>query len=464
MKNRGIKLWAIVLVVSIILMIAVQFYWILTTFKVETKEFHRDVFMSMFEVVRNLEKIETANNLMEYQLSEGKSADFNSFSDKCNYDDDDIDKMSFFVRKSMLMDEYFENLYKQTRNLLIEERIDQTTLDSLISASFTLRNLPKEYEYAVYHPLRDTLFFAKNIIDKDEFLQNAQRVELFASDTRKNPAYLVVYFPNRNNEVLSNILPMAIFSICLLIITSIAFINVFVLIYRQRKLAEIENDFINNMTHEFKTPISTVALAGEALSDPVIQKHPVLMDQYIKIIREENNRLGLMAEKILTTATMDKGKLKLKKENFDANEIIIDVVLKFEMQIEIKDGIVNLDLTTQPTNIYADKMHFTNLITNLLDNANKYSPKKPEIKVITKVSNNLLTIAVKDNGIGISKTDQKKIFEKLYRVPSGNVHNFKGFGLGLSYVQSIVTAHGGTVSVESEVGKGSTFFVYFPIK
>ncbi|MDR2084426.1 MAG: HAMP domain-containing histidine kinase [Bacteroidales bacterium] len=465
MKNLTIKLWAIVLVVSIILTIGVQCYWIITTFKIETKEFRREVFVSMFDVVWNLDRTETSNFLLEYQKTENnQSDDFNSFANKCTVEDDDIDKLGFFIKKSILIDDYLENLYKQTQNRLIEERIDSNTLDSLIVISFNLRNLPGDYQYAVYHPLRDTLFFTKNVIDKEDFIKNAQRVELFSSDTRKNPAYLLVYFPNQIRNIVDQILPMALFSLCLLIITSVAFIAVFRLLYKQRKLAEIENDFINNMTHEFKTPISTVALAGEALSDPVIQKHPVLMNQYINIIREENNRLGLMAEKILTTATMDKGKLKLKKEYINANEIISDVAQKFEMQIEIKDGIISLDLTSQPTTIYADKMHFTNLISNLLDNANKYSPKKPEIKIITKVTNNLLTIAVKDNGIGISKPDQKKIFEKLYRVPSGNVHNFKGFGLGLSYVQSIVTAHNGTVSVESELGKGSTFFVYLPIK
>jgi len=465
MKKFSIKLWAVILVVSIVSMIGVQFYWIFSTLKMESKEFRRDVLMSMYDVARNLERIETANDLLEYQDSLTKTFNIKILADKCTFDDDEItDKLNFFVQKSMLVDDYVENLYKQSRNRLIEERINQTTLDSLINVSFALRNLPRDYWCAVYHPLRDTLFFTSRVVNREEFLGNAQKMELFASDTRKNPAYLMVYFPHQFKNVLNQILPMALFSLCLLIITSVAFIAVFRLMYKQRKLAEIENDFINNMTHEFKTPISTVALAGEALSDPIIQNHPALMEQYIKIIREENNRLGLMAEKILTTATMDKGKLKLKKEYFDANEIISDVALKFEIQIEIKDGVISLDLARQSTIIYADKMHFTNLISNLLDNANKYSPKKPEIKIITKVSNNLLVIAVKDNGIGISKTDQKKIFEKLYRVPSGNIHNFKGFGLGLSYVQSIVAAHQGSVSVESELGKGSTFFVYLPIK
>lgn len=466
MRKSHFTVGLIILLSSVTLLIGVQVYWIQSIMKIGKANLARDIYMAMNEVIKTLEQIEIANDIHEYEGEMHFDVNTNKFIDRCTHEDDEDGKLNFFVQKSMLTEDFFEQLFLKNKRRLIEDRIDPTVLDSIMNTSLRRKGLtPSNFEYAVYHPLRDTMFYEHRIENIVDFKDGAVSYKLFPSDNKKDPAYLLVYMPNFSRSVFIDFLPMIIVNIILLLITIVLVAVLYNMLYQQRKLSEIENDFINNMTHEFKTPISTIALAGEALSDPVIKKHPNLSDQYIKIIREEDKRLGAMAEKILTTATIDNGKLKLKKEYFDVNEVVMDVVNKVKMQIEIKDGIITTKLTPSNATIYADKLHITNLITNLIDNANKYSPKKPVIEVITKIQGgNSFMIAVKDNGIGIAKADQKKIFDKLYRVPTGNIHDFKGFGLGLSYVKAIVTAHKGTVNVESEPGKGSTFFVYLPIK
>jgi two-component system phosphate regulon sensor histidine kinase PhoR len=217
------------------------------------------------------------------------------------------------------------------------------------------------------------------------------------------------------------------------------------------------------MTHEFKTPVSTISLACEALNDKDIQKSEELYHNYIQIISEENQRLGLMAEQILQSAKLEKGDLAMKREATDIHELLTEVIRNISIQVEIKDGRITSDFKAERSIMEIDRMHMSNVFLNLLDNANKYTPNKPLISVVTSNMDQWLICSIEDNGIGISKSDQKKIFEKLYRVPEGNVHNFKGFGLGLSYVKTIVEKHGGQVRLESELKKGTRFDVLLPL-
>jgi two-component system phosphate regulon sensor histidine kinase PhoR len=216
------------------------------------------------------------------------------------------------------------------------------------------------------------------------------------------------------------------------------------------------------MTHEFKTPISTISLACQALSDKDIPRSNDMYNDYIQIIGDENHRLGEMAEKILQTAILEKGNLHLRPEAIDVHELIADAIHKIAIQIEIRDGVLTKSLKAEYPLIKADKVHLSNVIFNLLDNANKYSPRKPQIMISTADADDGILISVHDKGMGISKANLKRIFEKLYRVPTGDVHNVKGFGLGLSYVKFIVEKHGGIISVESEPGKGSIFTMFLP--
>jgi two-component system phosphate regulon sensor histidine kinase PhoR len=224
----------------------------------------------------------------------------------------------------------------------------------------------------------------------------------------------------------------------------------------------MKNDFINNMTHEFKTPISTISLACEALNNHDIVRSPEFTESYINIILEENNRLATMAEKILQTAVIEKGQLKMKRERIDLHEVITDVIKNIRIHVEIKDGVIRKQCKATNPVLLGDKVHLTNLVYNLLDNANKYSPRKPVITVRTENTSNGILLTIEDHGIGISKGEQKKIFDKLYRVPTGNIQEVRGFGLGLSYVKAIVEEHHGRISLDSEINKGTTFRVFLP--
>lgn len=235
-------------------------------------------------------------------------------------------------------------------------------------------------------------------------------------------------------------------------------------IMKQKKLSEMKNDFISNMTHEFKTPISTISLACEVLSDKTIQKSPERIDNFIKMIGDENKRLSVLVENILQTAILDKGELKLRIQDVNIHSIIENVIVNIRLQVENKEGDLITNLSARNPIIKGDRLHITNIIFNLVDNALKYSIEKPEIKISTKNNYSGVLITVEDNGIGISKENQKRIFDTMYRVPTGNIHNVKGFGLGLSYVKTVVEKHGGIISVDSTLGKGSIFTIALPFE
>jgi two-component system phosphate regulon sensor histidine kinase PhoR len=225
----------------------------------------------------------------------------------------------------------------------------------------------------------------------------------------------------------------------------------------------MKNDFIGNMTHELKTPISTIALSSEVLSDPSIIHEPERLKNYANIIRNENERLRTQVERVLQLSTLDKGDLHLDRDAVDMHKVLRDVATSFAVQLSERDG----ELITEPqaarSIVQGDPVHLTNAVFNLVDNAVKYSPEKPRVRISTEDDGKRLRIAVQDNGIGIKREDLKHIFERFYRVHTGNVHNVKGFGLGLHYVQEIAHAHNGRVNVKSEFGKGSTFTLELPL-
>lgn len=218
------------------------------------------------------------------------------------------------------------------------------------------------------------------------------------------------------------------------------------------------------MTHEFKTPISTVSLACEALQDKEISENMHIRERYLTIIKVENKRLAMQVEKVLQMATLDKGEFNLKLSDVNVNQVIEEAVSNIYMQVEKKGGSVEKVLEAGEPMIQADELHLSNIIRNLLDNANKYSPFEPKITVRTEDKPNGISIKIIDKGIGLAKESLNKIFDKFYRVPTGNVHDFKGFGLGLAYVKTMVEAHGGSINVKSELNKGSMFELFFPKK
>jgi len=236
------------------------------------------------------------------------------------------------------------------------------------------------------------------------------------------------------------------------------------IILRQKQLSKIKNDFINNMTHELKTPISTISLASQMLKDKTIVNSGASIENIAKIINDESRRLGFQVEKVLQMAVFNESRMKLKKKNISVNSVVYNLLPNFNIRLDSVNGHIYEHLDAVEDEIMADELHLTNVISNLLDNAIKYCKLTPEISVSTRNFNNGIIIAVSDNGIGISSNDKKLIFERFYRVHTGNVHDVKGFGLGLSYVNTVIVAHGGKVSVESTLDKGSKFEIYLPLK
>jgi two-component system phosphate regulon sensor histidine kinase PhoR len=235
------------------------------------------------------------------------------------------------------------------------------------------------------------------------------------------------------------------------------------IIFKQKKLSQIKNDFINNMTHELKTPISTISLASQMLQDDTISNTPKTIAHISNVINQESKRLGYQVEKVLQMAIFNEGRLKLRFHLFDLNDLVRNVIMSFDIRIKNKNGILNTELQEMKEQVYGDEVHITNVVFNLLDNAVKYSNEIPEITVATVCSKESVVLSVADKGIGIPREHQDQIFERFFRVPTGNVHNVKGFGLGLSYVKKIVDAHNGKITVESTVSKGTKFSIYFPI-
>jgi len=353
-------------------------------------------------------------------------------------------------------------MFNNKNDRSVEESIDPSKLDSLIQSELINKGIHTEVEYGIYSPLKNNLVLEKTGKYHKELMEKSISFNLFPSDLYRTPEYLLIYFPKKETYLFTQTWLMLSIAASLIVCIILAFIYTIRTIIKQKRLSEMKNDFINNMTHEFKTPISTISLACQALNDDDISKPENLVKNYLHVIDDENKRLGVMAEKILQTAVLEKGQIKLRKEPMDIHYVINEVIKNIHLQVDAKNGEIKTELNASSSIINADRVHITNVIYNLVDNANKYSPEKPQIIIATENNERGIYISIADNGIGISHTNLKKIFDKLYRVPTGNVHNVKGFGLGLSYVKTIVEMHNGNVDVESELKKGSKFTVYLP--
>ncbi len=364
--------------------------------------------------------------------------------------------------KKAFLGDIVQSLIEVNLDQPIDQRIDPKVVDSLLLICLANHRLNLEYEFGVFDDQGELVF--GNERHEGKLRASKVRAQLFPSDIIQLPYYLQVYFPNQGSYIFNSLLSLLLLS--LLLIVTLIWTSFFSIrtISNQKKNSEIKNDFINNMTHELKTPISTISLACEALNDPELGKVESVKNRYLGIINAENKRLGLLVEEVLQSAVLDKGDFKLKREDLDVHRLVEEVVDKYQIQLAERKGKVVLHLDAPTSLIEGDKNHLANVLYNLLDNAVKYSKGEPAIEISSSEQEGMLLLDVKDQGIGISAENLKKIFDRLYRVPTGNVHNVKGFGLGLSYVKIITERHGGRVSVESKLNEGSTFYIELPIK
>lgn len=342
-----------------------------------------------------------------------------------------------------------------------EKRIAQKDFEKILRMNLIDRGVDLKYEYAVMEDNLSEIYITKNFSKKTNHY--IYRTSLLSDKLHDQNTYLYIYFPGQKKLVKGSIGVLSSSSIILTLVIIVIFAMTLFVIYRQKRLSEIKNDFVNNMTHELKTPISTISLASQMLNDKSLALEKKNTENISRIIQTESKRLGYQVEKVLQMAVFDQGHLVLKKSEVDMHDLISTVVQNFKLQLENNKGQLNCDLDAGEMAVNGDKVHLTNVVSNLFDNAVKYSPELPVVEVRTFTEGDRFGFSIKDNGIGISKENQKKIFDKFFRVSTGNVHDVQGFGLGLSYVKLIVEQHGGSIRCSSELGSGTQFDVLLPI-
>jgi len=374
---------------------------------------------------------------------------------------DSIKERSRLEKKSEMVTIILDELLTGKRKLA--NRLQPQQLDSLLQLELANKGIGTDYFYGVLDQGKDSLIYLGANSNAFDLMASDLRVTLFPNDIIGNPNYLIVHFPNQEQYLIRKTWISLATALVLILTVVLCFVYAIFTIIRQKKLSTIKNDFINNMTHEFKTPISTIALATEALQDKSLSQNNAVRERYLKIIDTENQRLSHQVEKVLQIASLEKEDFELKIEPVDVHKTIERVLQNIAIQVEKKGGKITADLKADGKLIPADEHHLTNIIYNLLDNANKYTIQPPEISITTADEPGRgILIRVIDNGIGMTKEVINRIFDKFYRKPTGNLHDVKGFGLGLSYVKTLVEAHGGMIDVKSATGKGSVFEIFLP--
>lgn len=338
--------------------------------------------------------------------------------------------------------------------------IDSNALDSMIQAELRAKGISTPYEFGVLDGYQNRMTISRT--KRPEHLKHSNFRVLMPTSRLGEENYLLLFFPHKTQYLLQNIWFLLLASAFLIIIIIFSFAYTINIIFRQKKVQDIKNDLINNITHELKTPISTISLACQAMNDPDLANSP-LRNNYVQMIDEENKRLGLLVENVLQSAVYEKGDFKLKIKKVDMHLRIDKALSSLSMQAKNKGIRLVRELDAADPLVEGDEVMITNLIFNMVDNAIKYyRPGDPYVIIRTRTEDERFILEIEDNGVGISKDNQKRIFEKLFRVPTGNVHNVKGYGLGLSYVKSIVERHHGQIEVESQLGMGSTFRIVLP--
>jgi len=420
MTNKSIRLLMLVAFLGAIGIIITQTYWVRKAYQLQEKEFELKTNLALRNVASNIAELKHIQ-LPIYSPVEQISPDF------------------YIVQ--------------------INVQVEKEVLAHFLQASFTRQNITTNFWYGLYDCMSDTVQYAAYINMQGNVIDDIPSASF--KKLKKLNYHFAVYFPNRKHFLYQQ-LSVWIVSTIVLIFILILLTYLLFIILKQKRLSEIQKDFVNNMTHEFKTPLASIQLSADVLKNPTILHNEQRLLNYATIISTEAKRLSHQVERVLQMAQGNKGEIQLSKSLFVWQTLIKETLSSFDQAIALKRATINLDFPTAPISYFGDQLHLRNCISNLIDNALKYTETDPVITISIGIAQQL-RIAVEDNGIGINKNDQKLLFKKFYRVNTGNIHNVKGFGLGLSYVRLIINAHNGRIECESDLGKGTKFVIYLPI-
>ncbi len=461
-------IWTICLVMGVcfVVLLYLQLGYAESMISARREQFTEGVLRSLDATSRDMERNETMLYLREMVSVHGDSLDLYSMthSDASIYGMKTLQRRirnAYIYRREVLDEVIFRVLYASSE-LEFEERIDRELLLESLRRSLASNGINLKFHYRIFDSEGREVARCADYEAKGEDYSFSQT--LFRNDASTKMGVVCIHFPEQNRYIMY-IDKTVYLALLFTIILFVTFLLTVYLVARQKKVTEMKNDFINNMTHEFKTPISTISIAAQMLSDAKLTKTPETYERLGGVIYNETKRLRLQVEKVLQMSLYEHGNIAMKLQTLNANTIIDSVIDSFTLKVSQNGGCIDTRLDALNPDICADEMHFTNIVYNLMDNAVKY--KREDVALHLEVStwntDNHLCIQVTDNGIGIPKDDQKRIFDKFYRVHSGNTHNVKGFGLGLAYVHTMINLHHGTIKVTSELGKGTTFLITLPL-
>lgn len=522
MKGINLKIIIGLITFAVIGLIAVQFYWISNAFNIERDKFKRQVNEALVRVAELIDKNETADILIKTLNRKGKRQIFvfnkadtditlrNTDSSSNNIiinknivignqrskfkynfhasdsnDNDQNEKIestvtidslgqktvnvkwisksdTFLTSKKRIVEDVLDELIESKRPNSFEERIDSSHIFSLLKREFANREITNKFYFNVKRSKDSKFLFSSNKSVRSVPPSDIYSTLLFPDNIFSEHNYLLVYFPNRSTIIMKRIFFMLLVSIIVILLIIFLFFKIITILINQKRIGEIKDDLINNITHEFKTPLSTIALAIENLNQSSISGDGNIVSKYLDIIKNESNRLKFLVENLLNTANYEKQGIQLNRKNTDIHIIIDQAISNSQLLLNEKHCRIHKNFTAQKKVVSVDPFHFSNAISNLIDNALKYNSKQPEIFIETEDTLNKLIIKIKDNGIGIIKKDQKKIFETFFRVPTGNIHEVNGHGIGLSYVKKIIDSHSGEIYVKSKISEGTEFTIKLP--
>lgn len=464
-------IWAIVILMSISLLgIAItQFFWIKAQVDLDEQNFDDKITMAMNNVkVRLTEDTEEPQFVMDFFKDKQKTNLFGKESSLLT---------KLLSSKSTVSNSWTMELAGNMRTLYPDdllEKINKQNLDRYIREALNDQSVDLKYDYGVYSNKQEDFVIRNGKFavlvpnegsseagDNKGLYDSKHMVQLF-NDNEGSPGYLKIFFPGQRSWLWAKMVPSLLSSLLFTGLILLCFSYTVFVIFRQKKVSEMKTDFINNMTHEFKTPIATISLATDSITNNTVINSHDKIKRFAGIIKQENKRMLNQVEKVLQMARIDKEDFDLKVTEVNINDVVRQAATNSRLKIIKRNGQLTESLGASKPIIQADLTHISNIVHNLLDNAEKYSNEQPEIHVSTKNDDKGVLVEIKDNGIGMTKESLKYIFDKFYRVHTGNRHDIKGFGLGLSYVKALVDAHNGRIKVASELGKGSTFTVYFP--